>query len=201
MSGAEARFIVGVDEAGRGPLAGPVTAGAVLLGPAVIEGLADSKALSEARRAEMSAVVIEECMAYCVAEATVEEIEELNILEATFTAMQRAVSGLVICPDEVLVDGNRLPELPYPAQAVVGGDAKVPEIMAASILAKHARDERMAELDRLYPEYGFARHKGYPTKAHLAALEKLGPCEAHRMGFAPVRKAAEKAAAKGPREG
>ena len=183
----QARFVVGVDEAGRGPLAGPVMAGAVLLGPAVIEGLADSKTLSEARRTVMSALVIEECMAYCVGEATVEEIAELNILEATFTAMQRAVSGIVICPDEVLVDGNRLPDLPYPARSIVKGDRTVPEIMAASILAKHARDQRMIEIDRLHPEYGFARHKGYPTKGHLEALNRLGPCEHHRKNFAPVK--------------
>lgn len=137
----------------------------------------------------MSAIVIKECMAYCVAEATVEEIEELNILEATLAAMQRAVSGIVICPDEVLVDGNQLPELPYPARAVVKGDQTVPEIMAASILAKHNRDQRMIEIDALHPEYGFAKHKGYATKEHLAALRKHGPCKFHRKSFAPVKEA------------
>ena len=190
MSGEpEARFVVGVDEVGRGPLAGPVVAAAVLLGPVAIGGLDDSKKLSPKRRAELAALIEEECIAFAVGEASVQEIEEINILEATFTAMQRAVSGIVICPDEVLVDGNRLPDLPYPARAVVAGDATVPEIMAASVLAKHARDQMMMELDREYPDYGFAENKGYPTPAHLAALKERGPCEHHRRGFAPVAEA------------
>ena len=182
-----ARFILGVDEVGRGCLAGPVVAAAVLLGNEVIEGLADSKALSEAKRAQMSERIIEECIAYAFGESTVEEIDKINILEATLIAMQRAVSGIVIVADEVLVDGDRCPDLPYPARAIVKGDASVPEIMAASIIAKHHRDQLMIELDKKHPEYGFAQHKGYGTPEHLEALKKHGPCPAHRTSFAPVR--------------
>lgn len=180
------RVIVGVDEAGRGPLAGPVMAAAVLLGAVRIGGLADSKKLGAARRAVLAATITEECVACHVAAASVEEINGLNILEATFAAMQRAVAGIVIVPDEVLVDGNRLPGFPYPSRAVVGGDGKVPEIMAASILAKHARDEVMRELDSECPGYGFAKHKGYPTPEHLAKLTELGPSRHHRTKFGPV---------------
>lgn len=182
-----ARFILGVDEVGRGCLAGPVVAAAVLLGNEVIEGLADSKALSEAKRAQMSERIIEECIAYAFGESTVEEIDKINILEATLIAMQRAVSGIVIVADEVLVDGDRCPDLPYPARAIVKGDASVPEIMAASIIAKHHRDQQMIELDKKHPEYGFAQHKGYGTPEHIEALKKHGPCPAHRTSFAPVR--------------
>lgn len=182
-----ARFTIGVDEVGRGCLAGPVVAAAVLLGNEVIEGLADSKKLSPPRRAAMAELVIEECIAYAFGEASVAEIDQLNILEATLTAMQRAVSGIVIVPDEVLVDGDRCPDLPYPARAVVKGDARVPEIMAASIIAKQHRDAMMAELDQAHPAYGFARHKGYGTPEHVAALRRHGPCPAHRTTFAPVR--------------
>lgn len=182
-----ARFILGVDEVGRGCLAGPVVAAAVLLGNEVIEGLADSKALSEAKRAQMSERIIEECIAYAFGESTVEEIDKVNILEATLIAMQRAVSGIVIVADEVLVDGDRCPDLPYPARAIVKGDASVPEIMAASIIAKHHRDQQMIELDKKHPEYGFAQHKGYGTPEHIEALKKHGPCPAHRTSFAPVR--------------
>ena len=184
----KAKFIVGVDEAGRGPLAGPVFAAAVLLGPAVIVGLADSKKLTARRRAELAELIQEECIAYSVAESSVAEIEQINILEATFMAMQRAVSGIVIVPDEVLIDGNRCPDLPYPSRAIVRGDATVPEIMAASILAKHNRDQHMIELDKEYPDYGFAKHKGYPTQEHLKTLARLGPCKYHRRNFEPVAK-------------
>ena len=185
------RLIVGVDEAGRGPLAGPVFAAAVLLGNARIEGLADSKKLSEKRREKLSAVIIEECMTYGIACATVEEIERLNILQASMIAMQRAVAGIVVVPNEVLVDGNIAPDLPYPTRTVVGGDAQVPEIMAASILAKVRRDRCMVELDREFPAYGFARHKGYPTPQHLAALRQHGACPHHRRGFSGVESAGQ----------
>ena len=179
-------FVVGVDEVGRGPLAGPVVAAAVLLGPTKIDGMADSKRLSAARRAELSAAIIEECLAYCIEQSSVMEIEQLGILEATMMAMQRAVSGIVIVPDRVIVDGDRAPDLPYPVEALVKGDEKIPEIMAASIIAKHHRDALMDELERECPGYGFASNKGYGTEEHLAALAKLGPCKHHRAKFAPV---------------
>ncbi len=187
MTAAPARLVVGVDEAGRGPLAGPVTAAAVRLGCARIGGLDDSKRLSAGRRTELAAEIVEECMTYGIAHATVEEIDRANILEAAMAAMQRAVAGIVVVPDEVLVDGNCLPGLPYPARAIVGGDAKIPEIQAASILAKVTRDRVMEQLDREHPQYGFARNKGYPTPEHLEALRKHGPCPQHRRSFAPVR--------------
>ena len=188
--GPAARIIVGVDEAGRGPLAGPVVAGAVLLGPATINGLDDSKKLNEKRRAELALELAEKCEDYCVCEASVEEIFELNILQAALLAMRRAVQELKKLPEQVLVDGNKVPaDLPCPAEAVVKGDQKVPEIMAASILAKHRRDQYMKELHEEHPQYGFDRHKGYPTKEHIAALRLHGPCEHHRMAFGPVKKA------------
>lgn len=180
------RLIVGVDEAGRGPLAGPVFAAAVLLGKAVIDGLDDSKKLSAARREQLSEVIIEECMTYGIACATVEEIDKLNILQATMIAMQRAVAAIVVVPNEVLVDGNVAPDLPYPVRTVPGGDAQIPEIMAASILAKVRRDSYMTELDREFPVYGFARHKGYPTPQHLQALRQHGACPHHRRSFSGV---------------
>ena len=183
----------GVDEAGRGPLAGPVVAAAVILDPCrPITGLADSKKLTPVQRAELDAEIRACALAWCVASATVEEIDHLNILGATMLAMTRAVEGLSRRPERVLVDGNRLPDLPCPGQAVVGGDARVPAISAASILAKVARDREMERLDRRHPGYGFARHKGYPTREHLAALERLGPCPAHRRSFAPVRRRLER---------
>ena len=183
----------GVDEAGRGPLAGPVVAAAVILDPCrPITGLADSKKLTPVQRAELDAEIRAHALAWCVASATVEEIDHLNILGATMLAMTRAVEGLSCRPERVLVDGNRLPDLPCPGQAVVGGDARVPAISAASILAKVARDREMERLDRRHPGYGFARHKGYPTREHLAALERLGPCPAHRRSFAPVRRRLER---------
>lgn len=180
--------IAGVDEVGRGPLAGPVCAAAVVLDPArPIEGLADSKKLSKKRREALEPVIKAQASAWSIGWASVEEIDRLNILQATFLAMRRAVAGLRPPADRALVDGNRLPPLPIPAEAVVKGDDKVPAISAASILAKTARDRLMAEYDRTYPGYGFAVHAGYGTKAHLAALERLGATPIHRRSFAPVR--------------
>lgn len=180
----------GVDEAGRGPLAGPVFAAAVILDAArPIAGLADSKRLSARRREQLAQAIEAQALACCVAQASVEEIERLNILQATMLAMQRAVAGLVIAPQLVLVDGNRTPALPMTAVAVVGGDAKVQAISAASILAKVYRDAWCMQAHRQWPQYGFAQHKGYGTALHLAALQQHGPCSVHRMGFAPVRRA------------
>ena len=182
--------LAGVDEAGRGPLAGPVYAACVILDPArPIVGLADSKALSPGRRERLAEEIRARAFAWSLASAEADEIDRVNILQATLSAMARAVTALALRPDEVLVDGNRLPRLDVPARAVVRGDATVPAISAASILAKTARDARLAELDGLYPGYGFARHKGYPTADHLQALVRLGPCPEHRRSFAPVRAA------------
>ncbi len=178
----------GVDEAGRGPLAGPVYAACVVLDPArPIAGLADSKALTALRRERLADEIRARALAWAIAEASVEEIDRLNILHATMLAMQRAVAGLGMNPDEVLIDGNRCPALAVPARAVVRGDATVAAISAASILAKTARDAVMVDLDRLHPEYGFAQHKGYPTAEHVAALKRYGPTVHHRRSFAPVR--------------
>jgi ribonuclease HII len=183
-------LIAGVDEAGRGPLAGPVTAAAVILDPEdLIVDLADSKRLSAARRAALEAEVTRRSLSWSVAWASVAEIDRLNILEATLLAMQRAVAALEVVPGCALIDGNRCPRLPCRTEGVVGGDARVPAISAASILAKEARDREMRRLDRLYPGYGLARHKGYPTREHLAALLALGPSPAHRRSFGPVRSA------------
>lgn len=183
-------LICGVDEAGRGPLAGPVVAAAVILDPArPIAGLADSKKLSPARREMLAEEIRAKALAWCVAEASVAEIDQLNILQATLRAMQRAVEGLSIKPGEVLIDGNRCPDLAPPARAIVGGDAAVAEISAASILAKTVRDAGMLDLHAAFPDYGFDRHKGYGTATHLAALQLHGPCPAHRRSFAPVRAA------------
>lgn len=183
------RLICGVDEAGRGPLCGPVVAAAVILASDhPIVGLNDSKKLSERRREQLAPQIREHAIAWCVAEASVEEIDRLNILHATMLAMRRAVEGLQCAPDEVLVDGNRIPlGLAMPARAIIGGDALEPAISAASILAKTVRDEMLVALDREFPDYGFAQHKGYPTAAHLAALARLGPTQHHRMSYAPVR--------------
>lgn len=181
-------WVAGVDEAGRGPLAGPVTAAAVILDPSrPIDGLDDSKRLSPARRAQLELEICARSQAWAVAWADVAEIETLNILHAALLAMRRAVAALCIAPHEVLVDGNRCPDFGCPAQAIVGGDALVPAISAASILAKQARDRELVRLDALYPGYGLAKHKGYPTAAHLDALRRLGPCPIHRRGFGPVR--------------
>ena len=178
----------GVDEAGRGPLAGPVFAAAVILGPAHgITGLADSKKLSAGRRAALALQIKLHARAWAVASASVEEIDALNILQATLLAMRRAVEGLALVPAEVLVDGLYCPAIPHPARAIVRGDSTVAEISAASILAKTARDALMLELHHAHPQYGFDRHKGYPTAAHLAALRAHGVSAVHRPSFAPVR--------------
>ena len=183
------RYIAGVDEVGRGPLVGAVVTAAVILNPnQPIEGLADSKKLSEKRRIALAEEIKAKALSWSLGRAEPEEIDRLNILHATMLAMQRAVAGLAITPDFVLVDGNRIPQLPMPAQAVVKGDSLVAEISAASILAKVARDLEMEELDKQYPAYGFAQHKGYPTKLHFEKLAELGATPFHRKSFAPVAK-------------
>ena len=180
-------LLAGVDEAGRGPLAGPVVAAAVILDDQQpIEGLDDSKKLSPGRRARLYDEIRAKALCCSVAQASVEEIDSRNILQATLLAMQRAVAGLRLRPAKVLIDGNRLPVLDVLAEAVVGGDALVPAISAASILAKVTRDRLCEEFDQRYPEYGFATHKGYGTAAHLAALQNHGACPWHRKSFAPV---------------
>lgn len=180
--------IAGVDEVGRGPLAGDVVAAAVILDPArPIAGLRDSKKLTEQRREALAAQIREQAIAWAVTRASVAEIDELNILHASLLAMKRAVEALDPQPGYVLVDGNRLPVWSYASEPVVKGDDRVPAIAAASILAKVQRDNELVELDRQYPGYGFARHKGYPTAAHLAALRELGVTPVHRRSFAPVR--------------
>ncbi|MBW7900044.1 MAG: ribonuclease HII [Rhodocyclaceae bacterium] len=180
--------VAGVDEAGRGPLAGPVVAAAVILDPArPIVGLNDSKKLSEAARTRLAAEIREKALAWAVAEASAVEIDRINILQATFLAMRRAVDGLAVAPERAQIDGNKVPPgLPCAGEAVVKGDGKVAAIAAASILAKTHRDALMRELAQLHPEYGFERHMGYPTPAHFAALQAHGPCPAHRRSFAPV---------------
>jgi ribonuclease HII len=180
--------VCGVDEAGRGPLAGSVFTGAVILDPArPINGLRDSKQLTEARREALAEQIRERALAWAVASASVDEIDRLNILQATLLAMRRAVLALQKAPALVLVDGNRLPELPMEARAIVKGDALVPAISAASILAKCARDAEARELHATYPGYGFDLHKGYGTELHMTRLQELGACPAHRASFAPVR--------------
>lgn len=180
--------LCGVDEAGRGPLAGPVVAAAVMLDPArPIEGLRDSKKLSAAARERLTEIIQRDAVAWCVAEASVEDIDTLNILHATLLAMRRAVDGLGRAPDDVWVDGNRCPEWPWRSQAVVKGDDKVAAIAAASILAKTARDAFMCRLHETYPVYGFDRHMGYGTAQHLDALKAYGACPQHRRSFAPVK--------------
>ncbi len=181
-------LIAGVDEAGRGPLAGPVVAAAVILNPAhPIAGLADSKTLSETRREQLAAEIRTHALAWALGRADVTEIDRINILQASLLAMRRAVENLHLTPSQVLVDGNRCPPgLACPCQAIIKGDATVPAISAASILAKVARDAELRELHDRYPAYGFARHKGYPTLAHREALRRLGPCPEHRRSFAPV---------------
>ena len=182
-------LVAGVDEVGRGPLCGPVVTAAVILDPAApILGLNDSKKLTEARREALFDEICEKSLAWCIARAEVAEIDQLNILQATMLAMQRAVAGLSVTPRLALIDGNRCPPLQVPSAAVIKGDSKVPAIAAASILAKVSRDREMRELDRLYPGYGIAGHKGYPTPEHLEALQRLGPVAIHRRSFAPVRR-------------
>ncbi|HIF9058355.1 TPA: ribonuclease HII [Photobacterium damselae] len=185
----EANLIAGVDEVGRGPLVGAVVTAAVILDPNnPIEGLTDSKKLSEKKRNALFDEIKEKALAWSLGRCEADEIDELNILQATMVAMQRAVAGLNITPDFVLIDGNKAPELPMAAQAVVKGDLRVAEISAASILAKVTRDREMDELDAQYPQFGFAKHKGYPTKAHFAALEEHGVIEQHRKSFKPVKR-------------
>jgi ribonuclease HII len=184
----EATLVCGVDEAGRGPLCGSVVAAAVILDPAnPIHGLNDSKKLAPRTRERLACVIRERALAWAVAEATVDEIDRLNILQATMLAMTRAVEALTVVPELVRVDGNRCPPLRLPAEAVIKGDATVPEIAAASILAKTARDRMMTELEMLHPSYGFAKHKGYPTAEHLAALREHGVIACYRRSFGPVR--------------
>jgi ribonuclease HII len=180
--------IAGVDEVGRGPLVGDVVTAAVILDPArPIAGLNDSKKLSEKKRDALFDIIWEQALAVAVGRCSPQEIDELNILQATMVAMQRAVAALPIQPDYVLVDGNRVPELCIPAQAIIKGDALVAEISAASIIAKVTRDREMCELDACYPQYGFAQHKGYPTAAHLAALQQHGVLPEYRRSFRPVK--------------
>ena len=183
------KYIAGVDEVGRGPLVGDVVTAAVILDPNnPIDGLTDSKKLSEKKRNALSAEIKQKALAWAIGRATPAEIDKLNILHATMLAMTRAVDNLLLTPDYVLVDGNRLPPWSYPAEAVVKGDSLHPEISAASILAKVERDNDMLDLDQQYPAYGFAAHKGYGTAAHLRAIERMGPCAIHRHSFAPIRK-------------
>lgn len=184
-----ASLIAGVDEVGRGPLCGDVVTAAVILDPnRPIEGLADSKKLTEKKREALFDVIKENALSWCVARATVDEIDQLNILHATMLAMQRAIAGLSITPNLVLVDGNRAPEFGIATQTVIKGDSLVKEISAASILAKVTRDREMAELDKCYPQYGLAKHKGYPTKAHLDAIATHGVNHIYRKSFAPVKR-------------
>jgi ribonuclease HII len=189
------RLIAGVDEAGRGPLAGPVVVAAVILHPdRPIDGLADSKKLTASRRDALDALIRERALAFSVVEIAAAQIDALNILQATLFGMTRALIALRPQAQMALIDGNRLPrDLPCPARAIVGGDASEAAISAASILAKVARDRILCELDARYPGYDFARHKGYPTADHVAALRRLGPCPEHRRSFAPVRLALAKA--------
>ena len=191
-----ARLVAGVDEAGRGPLAGPVVVAAVILDPArPIAGLDDSKKLSERRREALYPQVIERALAHCVIVVEAEEIDRLNIFQATMAGMSRAVAGLSPAAHEALIDGNKLPrDLPCAGRAIVGGDALEPAISGASILAKVTRDRLMVAMDVVHPGYGFAVHKGYPTPAHLDALQRLGPCPQHRRSFAPVTRALEQMA-------
>ncbi|MWP61920.1 MULTISPECIES: ribonuclease HII [Gilliamella] len=181
-------LIAGVDEVGRGPLCGDVVTAAVILDPnKPIKGLTDSKKLTEKKREQLFDIIKQDALAWNIARASVDEIDKLNILHATMLAMQRAVSGLSIKPNFVLVDGNRCPDFGIQTQAVIKGDLLVAEISAASILAKVTRDREMVELDKLYPQYGLAKHKGYPTKAHLAAIEQHGINHLYRKSFAPVK--------------
>lgn len=181
-------IIAGVDEAGRGPLAGPVFAAAVILDPNnPIEGLADSKKLSESQRNHLAVLIKKHALSYSLAQASVTEIDQLNILQATLLAMQRAVNGLSLLPDQVLVDGNRLPDLTIPARAIVKGDSTIKAISAASILAKVTRDALMVEYHAQYPDYSFHLHKGYGTKQHIAEIEQFGCLGIHRRTFNPVK--------------
>lgn len=185
----QAARIAGVDEAGRGPLAGPVAVAAVILDPAhPIDGLADSKQLSEKRREQLFPLILQHSLACSIVCVEAAEIDRVNILQATLLGMTRALEALAIVPTQALIDGNRLPKsLPCPARTIIGGDASETAISAASILAKVTRDHILVDYDARWPGYGFAQHKGYPSPAHLAALQRLGPCPEHRRSFAPVR--------------
>ncbi|MCB1850536.1 MAG: ribonuclease HII [Gammaproteobacteria bacterium] len=179
----------GVDEAGRGPLAGPVIAAAVILDPQKpVSGIADSKKLKANQREKLSGLIQQRALAWAIGRAEVEEIDRINILQATLLAMSRAVAALPLAAQHLLVDGNHCPQVACSVEAVIGGDASIPVIGAASILAKVARDREMVALDAFYPGYGFAVHKGYPTQAHLQALSRLGICKIHRRSFSPVRR-------------
>lgn len=182
-------LLAGVDEAGRGPLVGSVVAAAVILNPdKPIAGLADSKKLTEKKREALAIEIKDSVLAWSIASVSAEEIDQINILQATMKAMKLAVEGLSVTPDKVEVDGNRCPDIDYPVEAIVKGDDKVQAISAASILAKVERDQQMIELHQRYPEYGFDRHKGYGTKVHVAALQAHGACPQHRRSFSPVKK-------------
>ncbi|WP_223246718.1 ribonuclease HII [Sulfuriferula thiophila] len=186
------QLICGVDEAGRGPLAGAVYAAAVILDPKrPIDGLTDSKKLTAKRRDQLELLIIERSLAYAVCFATAAEIDQVNILQASLLAMQRAIMALTMVPDEVLVDGLYCPKVNFPSRAIVQGDLTEPSISAASILAKTARDRELLRLHALYPQYGFAQHKGYPTKSHLAALAQYGITPEHRLSYAPVKALAQ----------
>lgn len=192
MSQGEIQLVAGVDEAGRGPLAGAVVAAAVILDPnQPIDGLADSKVLTEKKRQALAEEIKIKALAWGVGRSEAAEIDEINILQATMRAMQRAVSSLSVRPEMVYVDGNRSPGFACPSEAIIKGDQKVAEISAASILAKVTRDGEMLDLHEQYPQYGFAKHKGYPSKAHMETLVTYGPCPAHRRSFGPVRRALE----------
>jgi len=188
----EYKLIAGVDEVGRGPLAGPVVAAAVILDPnRPIEGLMDSKVLSEKKREQLSVIIKESALCWAIGRAEVEEIDDINILQASLLAMKRAVLQLQPAADYALVDGNRCPDLPCPSEAIIKGDASEECISAASIIAKVSRDNEMKDYDKIYPGYGLAKHKGYPTKQHIAALSELGITEIHRLTFGPVRRILE----------
>lgn len=188
LSDEQTSLICGVDEAGRGPLAGPVFAAAVILDPArPIEGLRDSKKLSEAQRSALAERIKTQALAWCIAESSVEEIDSLNILQASMLAMRRAVEGLALQPELALIDGNRCPVMPVRSEAIVKGDDKVPAISAASILAKTARDALLVSLHQAYPHYAFDQHKGYPTALHLERLRQHGVSPVHRRTYGPVR--------------
>lgn len=188
----QGRLLAGVDEVGRGPLAGDVVAAAVILDPDnPVAGLQDSKKLSEKKREQLFPLIQQQALSFCVARASVQEIDDINILHASLLAMKRAVTGLAIQPEHVLVDGNRLPQWHYAAEAVVKGDDRVAAIAAASILAKVVRDREMVDFEQTYPGYGFAAHKGYPTKQHMAAIEQQGLTPIHRLSFGPVKKQLE----------
>ncbi|HRA42579.1 MAG TPA: ribonuclease HII [Gammaproteobacteria bacterium] len=189
-------LIAGVDEAGRGPLAGPVISAVVILDPnKKIKNLADSKKLSEVRRESLFIEICEKAIAFGIGRAEAFEIDRINILQATLLSMQRAVAALAVRPTEVLVDGNCCPILEYPTRAIINGDNLIPAISAASILAKVTRDREMVILDKAFPEYGFAKHKGYPTAMHRMILTMLGPCKIHRLSFGPVKEALKRSLA------